>query len=81
MIKKFCDICGKEVKGQLSVIELRDLISYDKAFSKFEKENMENMKDVDFKDIPRVSDFTNKYYCCSNCYKKLKKMIKDSITK
>lgn len=78
MIKKFCDICGKEVKGQLSVIELRDLISYDKAFSKFEKENMKN---VDFKDIPRVSDFANKYYCCSNCYKKLKKMIKDSITK
>ena len=35
MIKKFCDICGKEVKGQLSVIELRDLISYDKAFYKF----------------------------------------------
>ena len=78
MIKKFCDICGKEVKGQLSVIELRDLISYDKAFYKFEKENMKN---VDFKDIPRVSDFTNKYYCCSNCYKKLKKMIKDLITK
>lgn len=78
MIKKFCDICGKEVKGQLSVIELRDLISYDKAFSKFEKENMKN---VDFKDIPRVSDFTNKYYCCFSCYKKLKKMIMDSITK
>lgn len=77
MIKKFCDICGEEVKGQLSVIELRDLISYDKAFSKFEK----NMKNVEFKDIPRVSDFTNKYYCCSNCYEKLKKMIKDSITK
>ena len=77
MIKKFCDICGKEVKGQLSVIELIDLISYDKAFCKFEK----NIKNVDFKDIPRVSDFTNKYYCCSNCYKKLKKMIKDSITK
>lgn len=78
MIKKFCDICGKEVTGQLSVIELRDLISYDKAFYKFEKENMKN---VDFKDIPRVSDFANKYYCCSNCYKKLKKMVKDSITK
>ena len=37
MIKKFCDICGKEVKGQLNVIEHIDLISYDKAFRKFEK--------------------------------------------
>ena len=64
--------------GEKTIVKAQDGEPYDKAFYKFEKENM---KTVAFKDIPRVRDFTNKYYCCSNCYKKLKKMIKDSITK